>query len=122
MKKKVKKTPHIKPRWKNVYDPDYREYFVTQAQLSKSIRKDRFVRLTLYEECILPLQGKTRKPIVERRIKTTLVIPEKALERIAKFLSNIVEEESKKKTEDTTENTGNVEGAKTPETETSYIR
>jgi hypothetical protein len=127
MKKNAKKaqplkTQHVKPRWKNVYDPEYREYFVTQAQLSKSLRKDRFVRLTLYEECVVPLQGKTKKPIVERNIKTTLVMPEKALERISKFLSRIVEEESKNKTEDAVESTGNEEVAKNPETETSYIR
>lgn len=122
MKKKPKKTQHIKPRWENVYDPDYREYFVTQAQLSKSVRKDNFMRLTLYEECIVPLQGRTKKPVVERKIKTTLVIPQKALERIAKFLNHVVEEETKANAEKAAEDTSKEKTLKKPETETSYIR
>lgn len=131
MKKKIKKRPSIiKPRWKNVYDPEYREYFVTQAQLSKSIRKDSVVHLTLYEEYIVPLQGKTKKPVVERKIKTTLVIPEKALGRITKFLNKIVEEDSKTKTSEETalkedvmrEDVVSERETKTSKAETSYIR
>ncbi|MBM3309000.1 MAG: hypothetical protein FJY77_01985 [Candidatus Altiarchaeales archaeon] len=81
--------------WKNILDPDYREYFITQAQLSRSIRKDGIVHLTLYDECILPLQDKAKKPVVERKIKTKLIMPERALERIVRFLNKVIEDSSK---------------------------
>jgi len=109
----------VKPEWKNVYDPEYREYFVTQAQLSKSVRKDRIVHLTLYDEQIIPLQGKVKHPMVERKIRTTLIIPEKALERITKFLTNVLEEETSKASE---EMMASEEKLKPSDVETSYIR
>ncbi|MFH1125571.1 MAG: hypothetical protein V1703_00455 [Candidatus Altiarchaeota archaeon] len=131
-KKSAKKQAQVKPQWKNVYDTDYREYFVTQAQLSKSIRKDGIVHLTFYDENISPLQGKTKKPIVERKIKTTLIIPDKALGRIAKFLNNILAEGSKTKTEGdiqvseenmmAEDKIAGVDRAKPSKIETSYIR
>ncbi|MDD5112216.1 MAG: hypothetical protein PHG85_06705 [Candidatus Altiarchaeota archaeon] len=95
---KPQKQSVVKPQWENVYDPDYREYFVTQAQLSKSIRKDGVFHLTFYDENIVPLQGKPKRLLVERKIKTTLVIPEKALERMVKFFNRVLSDESKAKT------------------------
>ena len=109
----------VKPEWKNVYDPEYREYFVTQAQLSKSVRKDHIVHLTLYDEQIMPLQGKVKHPMVERKIRTTLIIPEKALERITKFLNNVLDEETVKASE---ELEAIEEKLKPSDVETSYIR
>jgi len=121
--KPVKHISHIKPEWKNVLDSDYREYFITQAQLSRSIRKDNIVHLTFYDECIVPLQDKSKKPVVERKIKTKLIMPEKALERIARFLNKVLEESSKTKTsEEAVEKPVSEERAKTSEAERSYIR
>jgi hypothetical protein len=116
---KLERLAVVKPEWKNVYDPEYREYFVTQAQLSKSVRKDHIMHLTLYDEQIVPLQGKTKHLMVERKIRTTLIIPEKALERITKFLNNVLEEETVKASE---EIAASEEKLRPSDVETSYIR
>lgn len=89
-KKTKKRAGKVKPEWTTVIDPEYREYFVTQAQISRSIRNDDVVHLTFYDECIPHFPDKKKRPSVERKIKTKLVLPYNAVVRLKMLLERII--------------------------------